>query len=1325
MKFRPHDFCPCILTVALAIIVLSGASYAQFTVTLSPTPNPTPLPSVMSAPTGSFSLRATASNVPTGGLQKIVFYRNDVPHKVFNSSTLTQDITENELGQDSYTYRARAYAVNGEFVDSTEININVETPRVFRMGDPAPYPLPQGTPYATPTPAPTPTSGPDRYEDHTDDIKAWLAYIGSLPTGGTLYLPCKSETFIDAPSPNPDYYDTAIYNISDTIVVPKNVTIQSESSEDPGQCQIRWFDLSYTYPTPTPYPSPVPNPSPTPQRCFPAPTSLRDKPMFLVAGGTSRVRFRDMSIRSTSAGPDCYPRGAPREDWEDIANEGSVAFALYGFTGTVKDVKDVIFENVSITNFSYGIKASTCVPNENDDGCTDSGAEISDIKIRGYRPTHNNRNLYIDSLEAYNWDVQNINNTGMAEGQGSVEIINAGIPSGYTGPNGWLKFLQVNCNGDRDPAPLFCMRVEKHGGLYIKQLHHEGTDYAIEVVDISDRGTNPDPIVFEGSVLTGKFYDESMGLYTIGNSGFAEPEINAPNLDEGRLRFYDEGLGSTVIDCGDIGYDLTDTHFAEPSPTPTPGTVTWDDLRMIGTHSERNRSIFYIPKEGQQRLDMPHTNCPATIKDVGGEHFNTGVMPVTVTNPYVAPNQTPYPHLPYSNVMNQAACAPGLCNPRVYLQNLLDRLGPRGAVYIEDSFTFDGTVFVPSGAMIIGNPESVLYFDVTRDFPTNMNMFQIDIPMGTDAIPRTAGVVMKNLNLYTEEEETTGIAIYGANGADASPSSDNHFSGLQIEGFTRGVFAGVHSMSYAHGHPMMDGYSWKNLKLINNVTGFEVDSSNTSNWNVMNVEVESDRDESRGWDQKGGGNSIQNISCQGDDGEPMVDCVRLEITTSYLTGLKRTTDVTNALTIKESGQVGGVAPYIAYQASNVILRNSDLRTEGEASGYDNTAQLNILGRAFVVSMNNKYDWFNFSSTHDANRSRVTSCGDTPDDEALFSGIAASFANKWVGHDTPTVITCGSNPVTFDDTVRWGGEADDKPMAGSLYSSNADDHVFFRPGTTQAKFYIREKNGTRSRIVDWGLPTDVPLIGRFYASTEKEQLVAWRNGTWYVNLPDLDEPINPANDVTAGWSFGQAGDKPFVGNFYPEEGDADDQRDEIGVFRPDEKDNVFYVMNPRNEVWSDLSTGEDNFGYDFQVGDFLGRGYDQLAQYVAATGEWHIFDFYLEDATVKTMSDPETEDVAVAGKYFSGTCSQLAVWRPSTETFIVEDAASTSCGGRDGSLLWGLKRTSSDTDNDIPLVMRGVDGLDRPTAYQKDDDPVFTYNMTKGLWWVHDPVVPNP
>jgi hypothetical protein len=173
MKFRPHGFYPYILSIAIAVVASAVTAHAQFSISLSTSDSTT-----QNAPSGEIDFLATASNSGSS-ITKIVFYRNDVPYKTFVGSDTSRVLTEDELGEDTYKYRARAYNAT-TFVDSNEIQVTINTPFVFKMGQT----IPAFDIYSSMA-----TSGPGRATDHTEQIKRAVKYLNHRG-GGTLYFPC-------------------------------------------------------------------------------------------------------------------------------------------------------------------------------------------------------------------------------------------------------------------------------------------------------------------------------------------------------------------------------------------------------------------------------------------------------------------------------------------------------------------------------------------------------------------------------------------------------------------------------------------------------------------------------------------------------------------------------------------------------------------------------------------------------------------------------------------------------------------------------------------------------------------------------------------------------------------------------------------------------------------------------------------------------------------------------------------------------------------------------------------------------------------------------
>src|SRR5918992_719540 len=149
MSFRRNGTLHRLLMIIFALGAFEGVSYAQFSVSITG-----PGFTSTTAPTAQFTVSATVSGIPSNQIAKVVFYRNDVPYKTLTSGPF--ELTQNELGQDTYTYRARAYNLAGTSVDSSDVKLTVNTLRVVKMGD-----LIGGTQ----------THGPNQTLDHTPEIQ--------------------------------------------------------------------------------------------------------------------------------------------------------------------------------------------------------------------------------------------------------------------------------------------------------------------------------------------------------------------------------------------------------------------------------------------------------------------------------------------------------------------------------------------------------------------------------------------------------------------------------------------------------------------------------------------------------------------------------------------------------------------------------------------------------------------------------------------------------------------------------------------------------------------------------------------------------------------------------------------------------------------------------------------------------------------------------------------------------------------------------------------------------------------------------------------------
>jgi len=1316
MKFRRNEFLPYIIGIVIAVCALNGASYAQFTVTVSsPDAN-------LSAPTGSFNVTATITSYTTLPAS-IVFYRNDLPvQTTTNPSSASVTLGQNELGEDTYTYRARAYDASGNYKDSNDFKLTVETRYIMRMGVPGVVPSPSPSP--SPVPTPPSTTGPNRFYDHTVEIQAAVTYLSNLG-GGTLYFPCTGGPATTPTRPGGD--DTSIYNISNTITIPSNVTLQGESAEGGvGNCRIYWRDKNADVEPETSYPG-TGNPCLTDSI-----SSLVNKPMFLIegsSGGTKRIRFRDMWLYSRSTGWACTT-----PNWQVIDDENSVAFAMYGGAG---NISDVIFENVSVYNFTYGIKATTCT-NAQAVGSHLAGTgvsagascstpetdyEISDVKMRGVRPYGNFRQLYVNGKYIYDWDVQNFNLSGMLENQGAVEIVKSGAPSSTPGEHKKLKFLELNCNGNAavaDADKPFCLDITRHGGLYFKMMHAEGVKKSIIVNDIGT-AVNSESIILEGSVTDGEFKDDSMNLYLIGNGILAAPDpITAqtePHPDRSRMIFSGDGRQSTVFDCGDVHWDRTDVNG---------GSVTlYEDWKMMFTHSERNRSSFFGDGYGYSYVKS-HTVCPETIDEVGGEYFNTGTMPNLPETSQTATNLAAAYSRPF------AACTSDATTCANNLQALINQTLNRGTVYIKGDVVVNKTINIPRGTQIVGAPNAEIRLTDPTCSPSPCSDLPQQLFHIEAGVSRTSGIVIRNLKLKSIKPNKTasGIAILGAPGAAIGQASDLYFSGLTIEGFDKGI-----EVSFSGEQPMIDGASWKNIKFVNNKTAASLFSSRISNWSVMALSMESTDANAVGWDQTLSGASMQNVSCKATS-NPMLDCIRLYLAGGHLTGLRKPENVTNALTIWQNYGMPFGDPYVSTQYSSVILRNNDFRPSG--SGASN---LNITGKYFILSMNNEYQDILASIYSEAKSSRVTYCGDNfHGTGGNFSVLDLNHSNNYVGVPTPTRTNCEDDrPVPWEDAINWGGEdvnAEYQPLAGRFFDNN-DDYIAYKKGSS-GEFRIRKSgaatipDSSNTKVIPWGTTGDRPMVGRLLPG-QGSQVIVWRpsSGVWYVKDPE-DAPSTYYAyywGYTCSYTPGQSGyadcDVPFIGNFIQDPNSSEDL-DEIAIYRP--TNHTIYILDPRTYTAYTFARGSD-YGSQIQVGDFWGAGYDQIAQ--VKNGDWSFLNARTYATASKTVNYA-AGDVPVAGNYLSDACTEIAVWRPSAQKFLIDGSPVSGCSSSQykDDFYWGSNNdftatvspySTTDYPNDIPLRMRTVKGssiVDRPAVYRPTNG-VYTASTSRGRWWIHD------
>jgi hypothetical protein len=359
-----------------------------------------------------------------------------------------------------------------------------------------------------------------------------------------------------------------------------------------------------------------------------------------------------------------------------------------------------------------------------------------------------------------------------------------------------------------------------------------------------------------------------------------------------------------------------------------------------------------------------------------------------------------------------------------------------------------------------------------------------------------SGVILRNLTLNTTESNTIGIEMIGDTVDNFGISRDMHFSGLTIEGFEKGIYAHPSPEATATPalpiwYPMINGVSLKNMTFINNKKALDLLSPSASNWNVMNLIMKSNSNLAIGWNQYWGGHfAVRGARCEGGATHDMSRCFNLQMVSRFsLTGLKKTVDVKNSVTIAPSFFAFDESVYHARQPSTVNFRNNDF-TGG---------RVNVTGKSFILSMNNKYDDVNVQTTYQPNYdpwddepavSRLTYCADSFTGSPHYAELADYHPNRWVGAPTPTRLECSADPIPWDEVVTWGGADNDVPLVGNFYDEDTEDYVIFRPSAANPEFHIRERNGTGKRTLEWEQSADKPLTAKILSTSDFSQIIAF-------------------------------------------------------------------------------------------------------------------------------------------------------------------------------------------------------------------------------------------
>jgi subtilisin-like proprotein convertase family protein len=248
-----------------------------------------------------------------------------------------------------------------------------------------------------------------------------------------------------------------------------------------------------------------------------------------------------------------------------------------------------------------------------------------------------------------------------------------------------------------------------------------------------------------------------------------------------------------------------------------------------------------------------------------------------------------------------------------------------------------------------------------------------------------------------------------------------------------------------------------------------------------------------------------------------------------------------------------------------------------------------------------------------------------------------------------------------ETVFWGLSATDYLTPGYFDADNRADIAVWRPSATagESRFFIRNTNPVSLNVLPFGTANDFPGNSRSHSYTadydgdgrDDPTTIRRVNGQWLWSYQASS--TNTLRSVAFGAQTGQdTDDVPMSGGDFTGDGRAD-----LVVLRQNANGADTYI-------WGDSVTGQQissftwgEFNTDFYViGDFLGDTRIDFAVWRGAgggDGNWYIRENGGTGFVARNFGIPgasATRDIAIAGDFGGDSKYDIAVYRPSNNTF---------------------------------------------------------------------------
>jgi hypothetical protein len=271
------------------------------------------------------------------------------------------------------------------------------------------------------------------------------------------------------------------------------------------------------------------------------------------------------------------------------------------------------------------------------------------------------------------------------------------------------------------------------------------------------------------------------------------------------------------------------------------------------------------------------------------------------------------------------------------------------------------------------------------------------------------------------------------------------------------------------------------------------------------------------------------------------------------------------------------------------------------------------------------------------------------------------------------------------TVQWGAFGDIPVPGRYLATSRRTDLAVYRPSTGQ--WHVRSRSGS-VHVEQWGRPGDIPTPGD-YDGDGFSDFAVWRpsNGTWWVK--------NSRTGSVRSQQFGIYGDIPVQSDY------SGDRRVDYAIWRP--RNGAWYVMNSvTGEVhvrqwglYGDLPVPGRLSG--FGLGAAFGEDYTVWRQRVGplngpSSATWYTAK--LDGLLTRETLFGEVGDIPFKALLNSAVCGsvEIAVFRPATGEWWTEAGLATK---------WGRI-------GDVPVA---ADYLDTPSA------DFAVWRPSNGTWYV--------